>query len=58
MSHPGFLVTKEDLRQIERILNQLADFVTIVHDQQIGDDLLVPDLRLPASQKEDLNQIF
>lgn len=58
MNHPGFLVTKEDFRQIEHILNQLADFVSIVHDQSIGEELSDSGLGPLPSQMEDPIQIF
>jgi hypothetical protein len=58
MNHPGFLVTKEDFRQIEHILNQLADFVSIIHDQSIGEELSDPDSGLLPPQMEDPIQIF
>ena len=34
-SHTGYYLAEEDLKQLERIVNQLADFLSITHEQSI-----------------------
>lgn len=36
-THTGYYLAEEDLKQLERIVNQLADFLSIAHDQNIED---------------------